>query len=80
MRVCQKPNCTAAAAATVSVRYASRGIVIGVLGPDADRRLLELCDGHAKRLTPPVGWTMSDERRPPMTERISFGDPFASAV
>jgi len=23
-----------------------------------------LCEGHAQRLTPPVGWTLEDRRRP----------------
>jgi hypothetical protein len=81
MRPCQKQNCGHPAAATVAVRYATKEIVVAVLAPEADRRLLELCDGHAARLTPPYGWTTLDERRPVSPPRLAFGgDPFASAV
>lgn len=80
MRACQKPNCATPAAATIGVRYATREVVVSGLGPESDRRLLELCDGHARRMTPPVGWTVRDERRPVTTERMTFGDPFASAI
>lgn len=80
MRACQKPNCATPAAVTVGVRYATKQVVVSGLGAESDRRLLELCDGHARRMTAPVGWTVLDERRPAVTERISFGDPFASAI
>ena len=81
MRACQKQNCGNAAAVTVAVRYATKEIVVAALAPEADRRLLELCDGHAARLTPPYGWTTLDERRPVAPPRLAFGgDPFASAV
>lgn len=81
MRSCQKQNCESPAVAMVAVRYATREIVVSALAPEADRRLLELCEGHAARLTPPYGWTTLDERRSVAPPRLAFGgDPFAPAV
>jgi hypothetical protein len=55
-------RCTAEPAATISLRYAGREVVIGDLQAERDPNLLDLCDEHASRMTPPVGWTVRDER------------------
>ena len=55
-------RCDAEPAATVSLLYAERLVVIGDLVPERDPDLLDLCEEHVARMTPPVGWTVRDER------------------
>jgi hypothetical protein len=55
-------HCNAEPAATVSLLYAERQVVIGDLIRERDPNLLDLCDEHVDRMTPPVGWTVRDER------------------
>jgi Protein of unknown function (DUF3499) len=55
-------RCTADPAATVSLLYADRQVVIGDLVLERDPNLLDLCDEHVARMTPPVGWIVRDER------------------
>ena len=57
-------RCGADPSATVSLRYAEREVVIGELLPQRDPNLLDLCDEHVARMTPPVGWVVRDERLP----------------
>jgi hypothetical protein len=57
-------RCGAEPAATVSLLYADRLVVIGDLVPERDPNLLDLCEEHVARMTPPVGWTVRDERVP----------------
>jgi hypothetical protein len=55
-------RCNAEPAATVSLQYADRQVVIDDLSGERDPNLLDLCDEHVARMTPPVGWTVRDER------------------
>ena len=55
-------RCDADPAASVSLRYAEREVVIGDLVAERDPNLLDLCVEHVERMTPPVGWTVQDER------------------
>jgi hypothetical protein len=55
-------RCDSEPAATVSLRYADRQVVIADLVGERDPNLLDLCDEHVGRMTPPVGWTVRDER------------------
>jgi uncharacterized protein DUF3499 len=55
-------NCRAAPAATITLRYADRLIVIGELLPERDPNLLDLCSQHVRAMTPPVGWLVDDAR------------------
>ena len=55
-------RCGEEPAATVSLNYADREVVVGDLLPERDPNLLDLCDEHVERMTPPVGWTVKDER------------------
>jgi hypothetical protein len=55
-------RCSADPAATVSLLYADRQVVIGDLVIERDPNLLDLCEEHVARMTPPVGWTVRDER------------------
>ncbi|MGH2724463.1 MAG: DUF3499 family protein [Actinomycetota bacterium] len=62
MRRCTKLGCDQPAAATAGLRYAERILWLAELAPERDPNFLELCGGHADRLTAPVGWTRLDER------------------
>lgn len=55
-------RCNADPAATVSLRYADREVVIADLTGERDPNLLDLCEEHVSRMTPPVGWTVRDDR------------------
>jgi uncharacterized protein DUF3499 len=55
-------RCSAEPAATVSLLYAERHVVIGDLSPERDPNRLDLCEEHVARMTPPVGWSVRDER------------------
>jgi hypothetical protein len=62
MRTCAKMRCEAEPIATVSLRYAEREVLIGELVAERDPNLLDLCRDHVDRMTPPVGWTVTDAR------------------
>ncbi len=62
MRNCAKIGCGAEAFATISLRYEDREVLVNSLAPLQDPNLLELCREHTRRMTPPVGWTVTDER------------------
>jgi hypothetical protein len=55
-------RCNEEPAATVSLLYTDRQVVIGELVGERDPNLLDLCEEHVGRMTPPVGWTVRDER------------------
>jgi hypothetical protein len=55
-------RCGEEPAATVSLDYGNREVLVGNLLPERDPNLLDLCDDHVGRMTPPVGWTVKDER------------------
>lgn len=55
-------RCDAEPIATVSLRYAEREVLIGDLIGERDPNLLDLCRDHVDRMTPPVGWTVTDAR------------------
>ena len=63
-------RCDADPAASVSLGYADRVVVIGELTTERDPNLLDLCDEHVGRMTPPVGWTVRDARLPAPVERV----------
>lgn len=44
------------------MRYQARELLITDLRPEPDRRLLDFCAGHARRMVAPVGWTIRDGR------------------
>ena len=62
MRSCAKMRCGNEPMATVSLVYAERQVVVTDLIPERDPNLLDLCDEHVQRMTPPVGWVVRDER------------------
>lgn len=62
MRVCARIGCGSPAGATVSLRYAEREVLVRDLLPARDPNLLDLCDEHTGRLTPPIGWRIRDAR------------------
>jgi hypothetical protein len=62
MRACAKIRCGQEPVATVSLSYADRDVVIVDLLAERDPNLLDLCREHVDRMTPPVGWTVTDRR------------------
>ena len=62
MRTCAKMRCGNDPMATVALNYAEREVVVGDLSAERDPNLLDLCDEHVGRMTPPVGWVVRDER------------------
>lgn len=64
VRPCAKLRCRSRASATVTLRYEDREVVVGELAPEPDPTLVDLCGEHADRLTPPLGWRITDTRSP----------------
>ena len=62
MRICDKMRCGTAPVATVALVYITREVVIGDLTPERDPNLLDLCAEHVRRMSPPRGWTVREER------------------
>lgn len=67
MTPCAK--CTDPAQVTLSFDYSAGHAWLRDLGPGFDRfKEIPLCEMHAERLSPPVGWTFTDHRtvEPPL--------------
>ncbi|HSL12261.1 MAG TPA: DUF3499 family protein [Actinomycetota bacterium] len=62
MRICAKMRCGTEPVATVTLAYAARQVIVGDLRSERDPNLLDLCREHVDRLTPPVGWSVRDDR------------------
>jgi hypothetical protein len=62
MRTCAKMRCGNDPRATVALIYVDRAVVVTDLLPERDPNLLDLCEEHLSRMTPPVGWVVRDER------------------
>lgn len=62
MRSCAKMNCPARPVATIELLYATREVIARDLRAERDPNLLDLCRDHVERMTPPLGWTLRDER------------------
>ena len=62
MRSCAKMRCGAEPVATVALHYTDREVVVTELTGERDPNLLDLCRGHVDRMTPPLGWTVTDRR------------------
>ncbi len=71
MRTCAKMRCSREPLATITLRYAEREVVIGDLLAEHDRNLLDLCREHVGRMTPPVGWVLTDLRTKPSTPALT---------
>lgn len=57
-RPCRKPGCSRDAAATLTMDYASKVAVLGLLSPVADPTALDLCPAHATAFSAPQGWKL----------------------
>jgi len=62
MRTCAEMRCANDPTVTVALAYTERTVVVSDLLPERDPNLLDLCDEHVARMTPPVGWVVVDER------------------
>lgn len=63
-RRCARPTCTDPASATLRFDYRTRQVWLGRLADEVDPTDHDLCDRHADRTTPPVGWELDDQRPP----------------
>jgi hypothetical protein len=60
-RLCARPGCNAAAAATFT--FDPEELIVWLDAPDdSGLRAGELCERHARALTPPQGWKLDDRR------------------
>lgn len=56
-------RCSTPAAAHMTFDYAEKAVWLEELESDTERgRGYALCTGHADRMTPPLGWTLTDRR------------------
>jgi hypothetical protein len=55
-------RCSVEAVATVGLSYEGRVVVVVDLVPEPNPNLVDLCEAHVERLTPPLGWRVRDER------------------
>jgi len=59
-------RCSQEPVATVSLVYTERRVVVDDLFDERDPNLLDLCQEHIGRMTPPVGWVVQDRRTTPV--------------
>jgi hypothetical protein len=64
VRTCTRIGCSAPASTTAVVRYEAREVELRSLLVEPDPHFVELCSGHAARLTPPRGWTIAGDAVP----------------
>ena len=58
-------RCAAPPTSLMGYDYDQREVWIDDLANDESRGVTyRLCEGHADRMTPPVGWVLTDLRRP----------------
>jgi hypothetical protein len=56
LRRCSRTACGRAAVATLTYVYADSTAVVGPLATYAEPHSYDLCEGHAAKLTAPLGW------------------------
>jgi len=59
MRECSRPACRSEAAATLTYVYADKMAVLGPLAIASDPHAFDLCERHAARTAPPLGWMLA---------------------
>jgi hypothetical protein len=73
-RQCARFGCSAVAVATFTFDSNARTVWLDTPAPGA-ARAGELCNRHARSLTPPRGWQLEDRRDAPPTVRPSSSAP-----
>jgi hypothetical protein len=73
-RRCSRPTCSAIARATLSFDYAQQRAVLTGLVTDITPELYDLCDLHAERTSPPLGWKLTDDRFTGASQERIFSD------
>lgn len=61
-RFCVRPDCSAAASATMTYDYASRTVWVDDLSDDGHLSGYDLCVVHADGLRVPQGWSRTERR------------------
>jgi len=54
--------CSRDAESVLLFEYSDRHVVLGMLRLVANPNILELCSIHADRFSPPLGWSLDDQR------------------
>ena len=57
-RLCSKATCSGVAVATLTYSHEDRTAVLGQLTPVFEPHAYDLCEKHAKTMTPPMGWQL----------------------
>ena len=57
-RLCTKATCSQLAVATLTYSHEDRTAVVGPLTPEYEPHAYDLCEKHARSLTPPMGWEL----------------------
>lgn len=61
-RRCSRPGCPTPATATLTFAFGDRLAVLTPLEPDGGPETYDLCRDHADRTSPPLRWTLRDDR------------------
>jgi hypothetical protein len=61
-RICARPGCNVAAAATLSYAYGAAEVWIDELAGSDHPMTHDMCADHADSLRVPIGWTLRDRR------------------
>lgn len=61
-RRCSRPGCPTPATATLTFAFGDRLAVLATLEPDGGPETYDLCRDHADRTSPPLRWTLRDDR------------------
>lgn len=61
-RRCSRPGCPTPATATLTFAFDDRLAVLTTLEPDGGPETYDLCRDHADRTSPPLRWTLRDDR------------------
>ena len=72
-RLCNRPACGTAAAASLTFQYVNRRVWLDNLYDDPDPAMIDLCAFHADRVSVPVGWSGEDRRsiNPEISESLA---------
>lgn len=61
-RRCSRPGCPTPATVTLLMQYSEQTAALVELVEDGGPEVYDLCNDHASRTKPPVGWELDDQR------------------
>lgn len=69
-RLCSKATCSGVAVATLTYSHEDRTAVLGQLTPVFEPHAYDLCEKHAKTMSPPIGWQLIRHVTVPQSENV----------